>query len=317
MRRRLQQALTASAIAAFAAACSSAPETPLAGIPSNAGIYKIGEPYEQGGVWYYPREQPDYDETGVASWYGPGFDGQRTANGETFDASGLTAAHPTLPMPVNVRVTNLDNGRSLVLRVNDRGPFVNGRIIDVSARAARDLGFYGQGTAHVRVTYLSRADVPVPVPVDAAPSVAIATAAEPTDGIETASLDPVRPTARSPATPAASSRAALDNVDIADTPPQDSSPPPAQDPVAGEGTQAFPSTHIYIQAGAFSARENAERLASRLSPLASASISSIDRNGQLLYRVRIGPYDDVGAADAALAELSGLGGSGAKIVIDR
>src|SRR5215510_5128351 len=93
--------------------------------------YKVGNPYQIAGVWYYPKEQPDYDQTGIASWYGPNFHGRLTANGEVFDSNQISAAHPTLPMPVNVRVTNLDNGRSIVVRINDRGPFVRGRIIDL------------------------------------------------------------------------------------------------------------------------------------------------------------------------------------------
>ena len=115
------------------------------------GQYKVGEPYEIDGVQYYPREDYAYSETGVASWYGPGFHGKRTANGETFDSGELTAAHRTLPMPSLVRVTNLDNGKSVVVRVNDRGPFANNRIIDLSQRAAELLGFAKLGTAKVRV----------------------------------------------------------------------------------------------------------------------------------------------------------------------
>lgn len=116
-----------------------------------SGHYKVGNPYEVFGRTYVPAEDPDYDSEGVASWYGPGFDGLRTANGELFDQNALSAAHTTLPMPSFVRVTNLENGRSLVLRVNDRGPFVDDRIIDVSRRAAQLLGFMNQGTAKVRV----------------------------------------------------------------------------------------------------------------------------------------------------------------------
>lgn len=115
------------------------------------GTYKVGKPYQVFGVWYEPKEDPNYDSVGTASWYGPGFQGLRTANGEIFDMNELTAAHTTLPMPSFVRVTNLGNGRALVLRVNDRGPFVDHRIIDVSRRAAQLLGFIGQGTAKVRV----------------------------------------------------------------------------------------------------------------------------------------------------------------------
>ena len=97
--------------------------------------------------------------TGVAPWSGPTFYGKQTANGELFDGNGLTAAHRAFPMPVNVRVTNLDNGKSLVVRVNDRGPYAKGRIIDVSRRAEL-LGFYAHGTARVRVTYLGRGELP-------------------------------------------------------------------------------------------------------------------------------------------------------------
>ncbi|MCY4035661.1 MAG: septal ring lytic transglycosylase RlpA family protein [Hyphomicrobiales bacterium] len=124
-------------------------------LPPLSGNYKIGKPYQISGQWYHPHHNPEYDEVGIASWYGPGFHGNTTANGEIYDQNALTAAHPTLPMPVLVRVTNLENGRSLVLRVNDRGPFVGGRIIDVSRRAAERLGFWRQGTAWVRVKYLS------------------------------------------------------------------------------------------------------------------------------------------------------------------
>ena len=115
------------------------------------GTYKVGNPYQIEGVWYYPAEDPDYGETGIASWYGKPFHGRRTANGAIYDMNALTAAHRTLPMPFQVRVTNLDNGRSLVLTVNDRGPYARGRIIDVSRRAAQLLGFQKKGTALVRV----------------------------------------------------------------------------------------------------------------------------------------------------------------------
>ena len=127
--------------------------------PHQQGIYKVGEPYQINGTWYYPSEDYHYDETGIASYYGGekqglDFHGHLTANGEIYDMNALTAAHRTLPMPSLVRVTNLENGRALVLRVNDRGPYARGRIIDVSRRAAQLLGFYGTGTARVRVQIL-------------------------------------------------------------------------------------------------------------------------------------------------------------------
>ena len=116
-----------------------------------AAPYKVGDPYQINGVWYYPQVDPHYDNVGTASWYGDPFHGRYTANGELYDMNALTAAHTTLPLPTHVEVTNLENGRVLVLRVNDRGPFINGRVIDVSRRAAQLLGFDRKGTATVRV----------------------------------------------------------------------------------------------------------------------------------------------------------------------
>jgi len=117
------------------------------------GSRNVGKPYQIKGVWYHPAEQPDYDEKGIASWYGDQFHGRSTANGERFDMHGVSAAHKTLPLNSMVEVTNLQNGRSMRLRVNDRGPFVEGRIIDLSRQAANELGMLNQGTAMVRVRY--------------------------------------------------------------------------------------------------------------------------------------------------------------------
>ncbi|AFX99107.1 rare lipoA family protein [Candidatus Endolissoclinum faulkneri L2] len=113
--------------------------------------YKLGAAYKVQGVWYYPKKELNYSEVGIASWYGPGFNGRKTANGEIFNDNKLTAAHRTLPMPSLVRVTNLINNRSLIVRINDRGPFSRGRIIDLSRRSAKLLGFVNKGTARVRV----------------------------------------------------------------------------------------------------------------------------------------------------------------------
>jgi len=122
--------------------------------PYDPGTYKVGNPYQVAGQWYYPKVDLAYNERGVASWYGPNFHGKKTANGEIFDMTLIGAAHKTLPLPSVVRVTNLENGRSLVVRINDRGPFVRGRIIDLSRRAAQLLGFTRKGTAMVHVRLL-------------------------------------------------------------------------------------------------------------------------------------------------------------------
>jgi rare lipoprotein A len=145
----------ALALALLVAACASQPKPPVSGgarpsAPSVPGV-KIGRPYQVFGVTYYPSDDRGYDEKGIASWYGPTFHAKATANGETYNQEDLTAAHKTLPMPSWVEVTNLDNGRSLVVRINDRGPFVEGRIIDLSRRSAELLGVERPGLARVRV----------------------------------------------------------------------------------------------------------------------------------------------------------------------
>ena len=122
--------------------------------------YKVGNPYKVAGIWYCPERNLTYDETGIGSWYGDEFAGKLTANGEIFDPELVTAAHKTLPMPSVVRVTNLDNGKSLVVRINDRGPFVAGRIIDLSREAARRIGYKDNGLARVRVQVLAEQSLP-------------------------------------------------------------------------------------------------------------------------------------------------------------
>lgn len=122
-------------------------------IPKGGGIYKVGAPYQIAGRWYTPREEPNYDRTGIASWYGDDFHGRKTANGEIYDMRALTAAHPTLPMPSYAWVTSVGSGRTILVRVNDRGPYAQDRIIDLSKASARALGFEGRGLAQVRVRY--------------------------------------------------------------------------------------------------------------------------------------------------------------------
>src|SRR5450631_1218226 len=126
-------------------------------VPRGGGTDRVGKPYTVGGRIYVPEEDTNYREEGMASWYGDDFHGRLTANGEVFDMASLTAAHPTLPMPCYARVTNLSNGKSLIVRVNDRGPYHGNRLIDVSNKAAELLEFKGNGVARVRVEYVGRA----------------------------------------------------------------------------------------------------------------------------------------------------------------
>jgi len=138
---------------------SSSPRVVALGdpVPKGGGTYRVGKPYTVGGRIYVPEEDVNYREEGLASWYGDDFHGRLTANGEVFDMDSLSAAHPTLPMPCYARVTNISNGKSLVVRVNDRGPYHGNRLIDVSNKAAQLLDFKGNGVARVRVEYVGRA----------------------------------------------------------------------------------------------------------------------------------------------------------------
>ena len=313
MRLAVRLSFSAS-LALLAAACSSAPKPPppatnVVTVPPNAGVYKIGQPYQVDNVWYYPREQPDYDETGIASWYGPDFYGKPTANGEMYDGNQLTAAHKTLPMPVNVRVTNLDNGKSLVVRVNDRGPYARGRIIDLSKRAAELLDVVQTGTARVRVTYLTRADINgAPPPSETPPAIANALPAAPSGKVDVAALGIVPG-----ATVAAPAKAASLPAPAASIPATmfaDNQP-------TGQVTRVPvpPVTRLYVQLGAFSKMENAKALLNKVG--GDLRISTLQRGGQTLYRVRSAPLASVADADATLARITGAGANDAHIVVDQ
>lgn len=126
-------------------------------LPRGGGRDQLGKPYMVKGKWYHPKEEPGYRKTGIASWYGDAFHGRLTANGEIYDMTHLTAAHPTMPLPSYARVTNTKNGNSVIVRVNDRGPFAHGRVIDLSRRAAELLDYTHSGVAKVEVEYVGRA----------------------------------------------------------------------------------------------------------------------------------------------------------------
>ena len=137
---------------------STSPRVAGAGsVRKGGGTFKLGSPYKVAGRWYVPSEDPGYDKQGIGSWYGDDFHGRKTANSEIFDMNALTAAHPTLPLPSYAYVTNLDTNRTILVRVNDRGPYVSDRLIDLSHASARALGYEGRGMAHVRVRYAGRA----------------------------------------------------------------------------------------------------------------------------------------------------------------
>jgi len=278
-------------------------------VPKGGGVYRVGNPYVVAGRTYVPKEDVNYSATGLASWYGDDFHGRYTANGEIFDMNSISAAHPTLPLPSYVRVTNLRNHKSIVVRVNDRGPYARGRIIDLSHRAAELLDVIRTGTARVRVTYLGRADLQggAPPPPETPPEIASALPAAPTAKVETSPLNAL-----------AGSKVAPSGRQYAMPKPAPSAPVQmaANEPTGQVSQVAVPAeTHLYIQVGAFSKIENARTLLSRLG--GGLRISALQRNGQTLYRVRTGPLNSVEDADAALSRITGAGSNDAHIVVDQ
>ena len=174
--KRLLRRRHSLALLLVLAACAGKPDRPRRNPAPNPAAVKIGRPYQVYGIWYSPADDREYDQRGVASWYGPGFHALSTANGERYDQDDVTAAHKTLPMPSWVEVENLDNGRRLVVRINDRGPFVAGRIIDLSRRSAQLLGVDKAGLAKVRVrrVYPDKVTLlppPPPVAIAAPPAI--------------------------------------------------------------------------------------------------------------------------------------------------
>ncbi|MBP9231109.1 MAG: septal ring lytic transglycosylase RlpA family protein [Phenylobacterium sp.] len=255
---------------------SRLPDATAGQAPSGAGgRYKVGAPYQVSGIWYVPHEDPHYNATGTASWYGDDFHMKPTANGETFDMNLVSAAHPTLPLPSIVEVTNLDNGKTLQVRVNDRGPFVGGRVIDLSHEAARQLGYDRKGLANVRVRYVGPAQLggpnagqryasnATPPPAYAAPLPAYAPPAP--VSVASASLPPI-------------TGAAIASTQI---PPVSSATP-----VYSAAPRVIAASAYRIQAGAFSDRSNAQRVADQLASAGQATIEPMQRaDGVTLYRV--------------------------------
>jgi rare lipoprotein A len=303
--KRWNTVVMAGAMLALLAACATDRPRPSA----SSGQYKVGSPYQIDGVWYYPKEDPFYDETGIASWYGEDFHGKSTANGETYDMAALTAAHRTLPLPTIVRVTNLQNGKSILLRVNDRGPYARGRIIDVSKHAADLLGFQRNGTARVRVQYEGRATGAGADVVDGAPPASTIRAA-PLSTVTSADIAPP-PGAQASAVPVIASPIVPDAKAVSAAGSAEMEP---------DGTvttlQVPAATQIWVQLGAFSARSNAERLVSGSSASGRPQISQVMRGGKPIYRVRFGPYTAVEDADAMLDKVISAGQNGAQIVVE-
>ena len=324
-----QTVLAVAASAALLAACAgprfAADEQVSGGVgsapaPSGHALHGTDKPYEINGRWYYPKAQPDYDQIGLASWYGYGASEtyHHTANGETFDQWGLSAAHRTLPLPSIVEVTNLANGRSIRLRLNDRGPFVDGRLIDLSRGAAEKLGFDRQGLARVRVRYVGAAPplaaqgvmqakltprhaviaTPQPTPVlSAAP---LAGSQSQTDAESQARYGPAPNYAWAPGYGPAINRAPA----AASAHPS-SAPPEPVETAALPAPAPIQEADYRVQVGAYATREDAARAASGLGDNVRYRIEPVSRDGAPAYRVVLGGFldeDDALAAQMRFAE---------------
>ena len=346
--------LFALLLAPLLISCSQIRQYALWGSTSSEnGVYKIGNPYQVMGTWYYPKEDYDYSEVGVASWYGPDFHNGVTANGEIYDMHLMTAAHRTLPLPSIVRVTNLENGRSVVLRVNDRGPFVNNRIIDVSKLAAERLGFIEKGTTRVRVDILAdesrelkeamlAGDIAAQTaytkegrtPHKKQPVRSMTAPQRPADtymaGAEAEQdVAPIRSITRTPVT------VSDEMDDIAANPEErivsasllasETSPLLTSEasPLSGSADKASDDKSVeadtsgsglYVQVGAFSNKQNAEKFAGTLAKYGSTKITATKINGADVYRVRMGAFASGKDALEALDKMRALGYNDARIV---
>ena len=249
---------------------------------------RVGPPYEANGRWYVPTPEPGYQQTGTASWYGQELQGRRTASGETFDAAALTAAHPTLPIPSLVQVTNLENGREVIVRVNDRGPFAGDRLIDLSRGAANVLGFEQQGHARVHVRYLGPAPRRVNADGTAAPESVHAPASAPAP-----QQTEEGPSSLLPSQP-------VETADLAGGPSNERSVyAPQRSPVVGG---------FFVQVGAYSDPTNAQRVRDVVSAAGPVVVDTrTTASGAELFRVRVGPWTSREEADAARHTLSTLG----------
>lgn len=306
-------------------------------MPPYQGV-KIGKPYQIYGRWYKPKYEPNYDETGVASWYGPGFHGKKTATGEIYDQHGLTAAHPTLPLPSIVRVTNLENGKSALIRVNDRGPFAKNRIIDLSKASADKLGVIGNGTARVRVQFM---DQQTQQYVAASSQKGIQYAMNQLQDVvpaEASAIEDLRTKPQFYVMKVPSGQPAPpDSVMVSEQEAQkyptknifeeaetivarnEDAPRASALELTNPGQSKFlnaPGGNYYIQAGTFGVEANARRLVDRIERDYNAKIVRMVSGDKPFYRVMIGPYTEQDHAKSTLSKLNSIGVDNAKITRD-
>jgi rare lipoprotein A len=316
------------AIALLLAACGG-PAPPYASAPGGQPqrpphpIYKVGAPYQIGGAWYTPRVDYRYDETGTASWYGEAFEGRYTANGELFELNDLTAAHRTLPLPSIVEVTNLRNGRSLRLRVNDRGPFAHDRILDVSRRAAQLLGFETAGTTPVRVRILPAESMQAAEAVirDSGQSPSALAQSQPQREpvmAERREPEPVFADPRVPEPVALGVQTRAIPPDRPAVPGAERSPAPAPAAAGRIRSGPFAATPrlIFVQAGSYTRSDAAMRAVSAIAGLGNVAIVTTSEGGNPVFRVQLGPVATGSEAEALRARLHDRGYAGARVVVD-
>lgn len=273
---------------------------------------KIGKPYRINGVTYYPLQSSEgYRRKGIASWYGSDFHGKKTANGEIYNMYAMTAAHPTLPLPTWVRVTNLENGRNILVRVNDRGPFLRGRLIDLSYTAASKLGMAEQGTAPVLVEALPSDGSIMRASGKPAPDYRVAAKRNLAPEVETAKEKKGfthRVSAEDPAQA---------EIDIVDKPVVQVQNPKVSTESLKPNTKKLAGVDVFVQTGAFGEVNNAKRqLASVSRYYNAARMMEVVRDGRTLHRVRVGPLETIAEADTVLAKLVDAGFNTAIIVVD-
>ena len=269
------------------------------------GSYKIGNPYLIDGVSYYPHEDYTYKEEGMASWYGPDFHGGNTSNGEVFDETKFTAAHRTLPMPSLVRVTNLENGVSINVKVNDRGPYARDRIIDLSSAAADVLGIKEKGTAKVRVEIL---------PEESKKLKELAIAGQNTD---------IYPLNMSYSSDAIQKQAPVENKVEASKPEvANTAPAPVVGAVGNQQTNtvAQPSStqtqgDYFVQVAAYSTYEKAEALKNKLVNFGTVKIFKSVVNGNTLYKVRLGEFSTKEEAEKVQKAVDDSGIKGSRVIL--
>ncbi|MGF7162660.1 rare lipoprotein A [Rhodoligotrophos appendicifer] len=290
-------------------------------LPKGGGRYHVGKPYDIAGEKYYPREQPNYDETGTGSWYGPKFNRRMTSNGEWFDMEYLSAAHPTLPLPSYAKVTNVSTGKSIIVRVNDRGPFVNNRVIDLSKRSAEVLELKTRGTGQLRVQYIG----PAPLNDKGAHLMAMNNELKRGTPLKymVASANSRTGAAGGSAPVQVAQAFQTDAPRIAAAAPEKREPsaPPAPFQMAAASQAASSikgsesaSGGYYVQAAALSNPDNAYRVRAQLSGIGPVEVAPLEAGSRTLFRVRVGPLTDHGTADSALRGVIAAGYPDAKIV---